>query len=136
MNFITSIAQGQEAPQNITTGQSFLFLSLYSWERYGDSKADCLQRDPYSKRAEKSLFETYWKRLWLTWQLFLKFCKAAVQANPAGKFYVTKSFVKRSLHITKLSLWFARVHTRSKQQNKSALHRRVCIIATPLGTKL
>ena len=61
MNFITSIAQGQAALQNITTGQNFLFWSLDSWKsnwyqskQYGDSKADYLQRAPYSKRA---LFE-------------------------------------------------------------------------------
>jgi len=58
MNFITSKVQGQAAPQNITTNQNFLVWSLHSWElnwhqnkKYGDSKGDFLQRDPYSKRA-------------------------------------------------------------------------------------
>jgi len=51
MNFITSIAQGQTASQNIATGQNFLFWSLHRWERYGDSKGDYLQRVPYPRRA-------------------------------------------------------------------------------------
>jgi len=58
MNFITSKVQGQATQQNITTNQNFLFWSLHSWElnwhqnkKYGDSKGDSLQKDPYSKRA-------------------------------------------------------------------------------------
>jgi len=58
MNFLKSIAQGQAASQNITTGQNFLFWSLHSWKsdgcqnkNYSDSKADHLQRVTYSKRV-------------------------------------------------------------------------------------
>ena len=58
MNFLKSIAQGQAASRNITTGRNSLFWSLHSWKsdgcqnkKYGDSKADYLQRDPYSKPA-------------------------------------------------------------------------------------
>jgi len=58
MHFIKSIAQGQAASRNITTGQNVLVWSLHSWKsdwsqykKYSDSKAHYLQRVPYSKRG-------------------------------------------------------------------------------------
>jgi len=40
------------------------------------------------------------------------------------------------LHVTKLSLWFARVHSVQNNIPESAMHRSVCIIASLLGIKL
>jgi len=40
------------------------------------------------------------------------------------------------LHVAKLSLWFAQVHSVQNNISKSAMHRSVCIIATLLGVTL
>ena len=40
------------------------------------------------------------------------------------------------LHVTKLSLWYAQVHSVQNNISKSAMHRSVCVIASLLGINL
>ena len=101
LNFITSVAQGRTASRNITTGQNFLFWSLHSWElnwyqnkRYGDSKANYLQRVPYPKRALLEEDMVYVASVFKV----LQSCGASTAL--AGKCSVTRSFVKRNVFMS------------------------------------
>ena len=111
MNFITATAQVHAASRNITTGQNFLFWSLHSWKsnsyqnkKYGDSKADYLQRFPYSKRAllEESIVSI---------ASAFKVLQSCDAGKLAGKFYVTDHSSAQCPHVTKLSLRFGQVHS-------------------------
>jgi len=100
MNFITSKVQGQAAPQNITTNQSFLVWSLHSRElnwyqnkRYGDSKGDFLQRDPYSKRA---LLEESMINVAIVFKV-LQSCDAGMACRKV----VTRFFIKRTVFLSR-----------------------------------
>jgi len=58
MKFIKSIAQGQAASRNMTTGQIFLFWSLHDWKsnwRQNESRLHGLEG---RLSAESPLFET------------------------------------------------------------------------------
>ena len=130
-----SIAQGQATSRNITTGKNFLFWSLHSsklnWyqnKKYGDSKADYLQRVPYSKRAllEESTVNIA--------SVFKVLQSCGVGGLPET---FTSQIIRQAqcLHVTKLSLWFAQVHSVQNNISKSALHGLAWIIASRLGIK-
>jgi len=130
---LLSTVQGQVAPQTITTNQNFLFWSLHSLESncyqnksYGDSKAEDLQRLPYSKRALLKESVIYVASVFKT-------CKAACGYRFQKD--VTRGFIKRTVFpVTKL--WFTHVRSVVNNISESALHKSVCIIATLLGIKL
>jgi len=127
MNFTKSIAQSQAASRNITTGQNFMFWSLYSWKsnwyqnkKYGDSKADYPQ---------SPLFETCVIRRehYLRSKCFQGSAKLRCRYGLPESF--TSSIIRQAqcLHVTKLSLWFAQVRSVQNNISKSALHRSVCM---------
>jgi len=66
----------------------------------------------------------------------LRFCKAAMHVGSPESF--TSQIIRQAqcLRVTKLSLWFAQVHSVQNNISKSALHGLVCIIASLLRTKL
>jgi len=136
VNFMTSTMQSQAASRNFTTGRNFLFWSLHSWKsnwcqnkKYGDSKAGYLQRVSYSKRAWLEEITMYIASVFKV----LQSCSA--RWSPES---FTSQIIRQAqcLHVTKLWLWFARVHSVQFNISKSALHRLVCIISSCLGIKL
>jgi len=64
----------------------------------------------------------------------LQSCGAGMACQKALRHKIIRQ--AQCLHVTKLSLWFAQVHSVQNNISKSAMHRQVCIIATLLGIKL
>jgi len=120
MNSITSKVQGQAALQNISTNQNFLFLSLHSLEsnwcqskKYGDSKADNLQRVPYSKRA---LLE---ERM-INAASFFKILQSCDAGTTCRKSYVTRLFIKCNVFLSRSFRCGSHAFKATKQQVRDA----------------
>jgi len=68
---LLSTVQGQVAPQNITTNQNFLSWSLHSLEsNCYQNKSTATWRGLCRETLVRNL--RYWKRAWLTQQVFLR----------------------------------------------------------------
>jgi len=68
---LLSIAQGQAASRNITTGQNFLFWSLHSWESNWYQNEGTAIRKQTICRDSLIRNVRYWKRAKFTQQVFL-----------------------------------------------------------------